>query len=630
MAPSYPPYMFEEMSQKWWIGEKYDGVRYCWNSDRKMAYTRTGKKLHLPVSFTRLLPSIFLDSELWFGRGGFLETLSIINGITYLLNWAMLRLVSFDIPASNSPETYEQRYAHLLNSIKHDHTLLIIVSRALYDQEKLQWHVQNIIEGGGEGVILQQQGSVYTCGRSLGLIKLKATTGDQEAIVVRVGERGSVQLKLPNGVIFTVPPENVHIPTPSRGEIVSYSYIASRSEVPKNANIYRTRTDVSWGDVVHSFFSEKQFLNEASLHMKSSKGYWTQRNIRKYMVQFAKSRNMDPRAPETWQNCHKTFKLSISGRMILKKFKNKYYYLVQTIFPETRAWFKKHNKKIFLENYARKHGFDPHTPDHWYSHFNSGIISLQRVQRWANALLQVFPNIGLEKSKLQEQNYRRTNTRIFFEKYAKENQFDPKIASNWYSQPRGNILSTTGAQEVLIPFQNRISKALVEAFPNIGLDVAMFDDQLAMWHKLENRRKFFEKFAHQNNFDPRKPDNWYIHSTKLLSAKGIIGVLSYHENNLPKALFALFPDIGLDKTEFRKSVWTNTENRRRFFEKFASVHGFDPLHPNGWYSQSYASFKAMKGARAVLSYYQNSVSQALLDLFPHINLEPSKLFMCKL
>ena len=33
------------------------------------------------------------------------------------------------------------------------------------------------------------------------------------------------------------------------------------------------------------------------------------------------------------------------------------------------------------------------------------------------------------------------NRRQFFEKYAKQNRFDPLIAANWYLQFKGNILS---------------------------------------------------------------------------------------------------------------------------------------------------------------------------------------------
>jgi len=104
----------------------------------------------------------------------------------------------------------------------------------------------------------------------------------------------------------------VHIPTPAWGDIVSYSYriggeeiereekergeggreegggeggewgewsregkerairpyvyttrydtASSRFDVPKNPIIYRTREDISWDDVVFSFYQKKQFL----------------------------------------------------------------------------------------------------------------------------------------------------------------------------------------------------------------------------------------------------------------------------------------------------------------------------------------------------------------------------------
>lgn len=29
------------------------------------------------------------------------------------------------------------------------------------------------------------------------------------------------------------------------------------------------------------------------------------------------------------------------------------------------------------------------------------------------------------------------------------------------------------------------------------------------WHKTENRRNFFERYAEQHQFDPLVPQNWY-------------------------------------------------------------------------------------------------------------------------
>jgi DNA ligase-1 len=44
--------------------EKYDGVRLYWNGTA--FYTRQGKKLQVPESFTQQMPRIALDGELWY------------------------------------------------------------------------------------------------------------------------------------------------------------------------------------------------------------------------------------------------------------------------------------------------------------------------------------------------------------------------------------------------------------------------------------------------------------------------------------------------------------------------------------------------------------------------------------
>eukprot|EP00026_Physarum_polycephalum_P004416 Phypoly_transcript_04435.p1 GENE.Phypoly_transcript_04435~~Phypoly_transcript_04435.p1 ORF type:complete len:688 (+),score=101.45 Phypoly_transcript_04435:123-2066(+) len=638
MAPSFPPYHFDKINtDEWWLGEKYDGVRCCWNSDRKKVYARTGKEIQLPEQFTELLPSIYLDSEIWFGRGGFQDSVGVIKGTTPFFQWPSLRLIAFDIPLSSLQEPYEERYAVLLQSSAQNHAFLVISGRAMHHMDNLYWFVQYVIDGGGEGVILQKRGSVYERGRSLSLIKLKTAAGDQEAIVIGVGDHKSVHLKLPTGLTFTVPAENVHIPTPAPGDIVSFSYEAnSRYDLPTNPQIYRIRGDVSWDDVVHSFFKEKQFLNEASIHAQGStalpKSHWNLRTIRDFMVRFAKSRNLDPYSQETWQSSAKAFRTSVNGKKILKKFKNKYYLLVQKIFPEISLWHKSTDKKKFLERYGKARGFDVLKAEDWYLHLKKVRMSEKGMRRFAKALQDAFPNIGLDKSKLQvmQSPYGKwENRRNFFEKYAKLNAFDPQIPANWYAQSRDKIMSVKGAQEVLLHYGNSLSKALLDLFPTIGLDVTKFHvHRLAMWHKIENRKKFFETYAIQNGFDHRQAQNWYTQPReKVLAVKGARGVIAYHGQSISRALMDLFPDIGLDKTKFRvqKFSWDNPENRKNFFEKYALAHRFDPLHPEEWYAQSHARFTSTKGAPVILSYHKNSIACALVDLFPNIGLEISKL-----
>lgn len=83
-----------------------------------------------------------------------------------------------------------------------------------------------------------------------------------------------------------------------------------------------------------------------------------------------------------------------------------------------------------------------------------------------------------------------------------------------------------------------ISKALLDLFPNIGLDSAKFTSPCTctiflfiyllsiyclidyLWRHEENRREFFVKYAEQNGFDPLVAENWYNQSSKsILSVK---------------------------------------------------------------------------------------------------------------
>lgn len=109
--------------------------------------------------------------------------------------------------------------------------------------------------------------------------------------------------------------------------------------------------------------------------------------------------------------------------------------------------------------------------------------------------------------------------------------------------------------------------------------------------------------------------------------------------------------------------WDDEKHRKEFFMEFAQKRGIDPLRAEHWYSVTRAdvcasmkvniiylyhyhhylfillllSFKWIqnfmkrkiiiifkKGARSVLGHYGDSLVQALVTLFPNINLQPSK------
>ena len=107
----------------------------------------------------------------------------------------------------------------------------------------------------------------------------KAVQGDQEAIVVGIGNHNSVSLKLyvksynsfylfllirlrPNGTSLLVPPHDVYVSTPSVGDIVTFAYESGpKKDNSLNPKIYRIRYDIKWDEVLYNFHRDKRYLN---------------------------------------------------------------------------------------------------------------------------------------------------------------------------------------------------------------------------------------------------------------------------------------------------------------------------------------------------------------------------------
>jgi len=180
---------------------------------------------------------------------------------------------------------------------------------------------------------------------------------------------------------------------------------------------------------------------------------------------------------------------------------------------------------------------------------------------------------------------------------------------------------------VLKSYNKSIGRALLDLFPDIGLEESKFTLN-RIWRDANTRRTFFEECARENHFDPLVAKNWYSQSLReiILAKKGARRVLGYHENSVKTALLELFPEIGLQASEFcLESKWGNDLNRKKFFENYAKKRAFNPLHAKKWYTQPINKM-TLKNEEAlhVASYHGNSLVQALVDLFPGIGLDPSK------
>ena len=55
---------------------------------------------------------------------------------------------------------------------------------------------------------------------------------------------------------------------------------------------------------------------------------------------------------------------------------------------------------------------------------------------------------------------------------------------------------------------------------------------VAMWHKVKNRRKFFEEYAKDHGFDHNNPKKWYLQSRRKIEAKKVQAHCFYlHKKN---------------------------------------------------------------------------------------------------
>eukprot|EP00026_Physarum_polycephalum_P002518 Phypoly_transcript_02525.p1 GENE.Phypoly_transcript_02525~~Phypoly_transcript_02525.p1 ORF type:complete len:833 (+),score=92.99 Phypoly_transcript_02525:54-2552(+) len=652
-------------SSTWWTGEKYDGIRCCWNSSDKILYTRAGGMMELPDPFFQHMPLRFIDCEIWFGRGHFGEAQTLANNGLDMFNSAFLRVVGFDDPAPGTrTQPFEERYQNILYAISPAHPFFTLAMRMLIlDHKHLMAALKQVLEEGGEGLVLRKPNSIYEPGRSPSLLKLKASRGDREGLVTGF-KQNSVTLLLPEGTRFDVPLEQFYYNTkPKKGDIVTFTYESiSQRSMPVNMKIYRIRYDLTWKEVLRSFsqLSSYQLLNNASLTAIKAPakpvGFWSSekgKNMRLYLEKFARSRNLDPLLASSWYSVNRRTFMKLKGaKSILGYYNGSLQKAVIDLFPEIRFetskfdrfprkyWGSAQNRRVVFENFAKEKGFDPLSASGWYkvtmtdTKYTKGIRSVLNYYQdsLTNAVIHLFPDVVFNRKKfMTPRNYWGDpgNRRSLFVDLAKEHKFDPLIPDNWTSLDPEIINSSKGARAVLTYYKGSYVKALIDLFPNIGLDYSKFSVlPNGHWFQAKNQRYLLKTFARSKKFDPLVPENWYsITPDQILSFRGASQVLQHHQGSLPLALQALFPEVSFDKMKFAGVARTYLHSlafRKQFFASVATQKRFDPLVPENWYSISFSSLRSFKGANSVILYYNGSLPKALQEVFPEIPFEEKK------
>jgi DNA ligase 1 len=211
------------------VSEKLDGVRALW--DGKVLKFRSGRPITAPAWFLAALPKTSLDGELWMGRRSF-DALSgaVRRAEPVDAEWRRVSYQVFELPAAEG--TFEQR-AEAIKALSSDIVVPVAQLRCKSNAE-LRAKLKQVVDAGGEGLMLHLADAPVASGRSDLLLKLKPVA-DAEAVVVGhepgkgrfAGLLGALELQTPEGIRFKLGTgfsEAERRNPPPIGAMVTYRY----------------------------------------------------------------------------------------------------------------------------------------------------------------------------------------------------------------------------------------------------------------------------------------------------------------------------------------------------------------------------------------------------------------------
>ena len=215
------------------VSEKYDGVRAVW--DGKTLRFRSGRAVNAPDWFIAKLPSEKLDGELWLARGAFERLSGYVRKSSPLdEDWQQIKYMVFELPGGTG--TFADRVARIREIVDNAKwpQLVAVEQFRVVDRAALKRKLDQVVNGGAEGLMLHLADATYVTGRSDVLLKLKLLQ-DTEAKVVEhlpgkgkyVGQMGALRLEMPDGRRFNIGTgfnDATRKKPPLIGTIITYTY----------------------------------------------------------------------------------------------------------------------------------------------------------------------------------------------------------------------------------------------------------------------------------------------------------------------------------------------------------------------------------------------------------------------
>ncbi len=194
----------------YWVSEKLDGVRACWDGQRLRF--RSGRPIPAPGWFIAALPDVPLDGELWLGRGRFEAVSGLVRREAVdETGWRSVRYMVFDTPGAAG--SFDERLTRLRGIVERAGLpwLQAVPQFRVVDAAALAATLDAVLAAGGEGLMLHRADARWENGRSEALLKLTPFL-DAEARVVGhlpgrgkyAGMVGALEVETPDGRRFRI------------------------------------------------------------------------------------------------------------------------------------------------------------------------------------------------------------------------------------------------------------------------------------------------------------------------------------------------------------------------------------------------------------------------------------------
>ena len=236
---------------KYLVSEKYDGVRAVW--DGVTLRFRSGRTVNAPAWFVAKLPAQPLDGELWLARGRFEALSGIVRKVVPQDDeWRQIKYMIFELP--DAPGTFAERAERIQEIVAKAQWLQLVAVEQVRvaNRAVLKKKLDEVVRGGGEGLMLHLADAAYVTGRSDVLLKLKPLQ-DAEAEVVEYvpgkgkyqGMLGALRVRAPDGKLFLIGTgftDEMRKRPPPVGTTITYTYRGlTKTGLPRFASYLRVR-----------------------------------------------------------------------------------------------------------------------------------------------------------------------------------------------------------------------------------------------------------------------------------------------------------------------------------------------------------------------------------------------------